>query len=463
MSCGVDFCLGLGIDLLEKKRLAGWLCRPGIRRRFSAAEIAFAENSGRPEEAMAAAFAAKEAFYKAAGALLSPEYADELPAMFWQAHLRRLQDGRPEIDLQEPWAGRLRAAGVQRILISISHDREQVLAAVILLAATEHTAEGLKILHSMLPAGFLPLMEQAEQFQSGMQRLDLAWAAQCLPLRPAASHKGNFGRVLVVGGSNQYVGAVQLAAEAALRAGAGLVTLAAPWLITPLSPEIMRLPLAAPAGYLAADGLPALQNFLTSNNPVLALGMGLGRAAETCVLVRSLMQTEQPKVIDADGLFAMAEQPLLPLNAVLTPHNGEMARLLGDNWTAADVENDRLAAVQLCADKYQAVTVLKGQHTLICTPAVSVDNKINRRQIFVNTSGNPGMATGGSGDVLAGMIASWLAQGLPAWQAASFGVYLHGLAGDLAAAAKSQYAMTALDILNFLPQAYLRILEEKEA
>lgn len=460
MTAGVDFCLGLGVDLLEKKRLEGWLERPGVRRRFAAEEIAFAENSGRAAEAMAAAFAVKEAFYKAASGLLAAEYADELPAMFWQAHLRRLPDGRPEIDLQEPWAGRLRAAGVRRILLSISHDREQVIAVVILLALDEPAGSefGNKILRAVRPLGFLPLLEAATE---GVQKLDLAWAADCLPLRPAAAHKGDFGRVLLVAGSNRYVGAAQLAAEAALHSGAGLVTLAAPWQVQPLSPEIMRLPLAAPAGYLTADCLPALQKFMAENKPALAIGMGLGRAAETCALVRALIRTEQPGVIDADGLFALAEQPAAVPGAVLTPHSGEMARLLGDGWTAAQVEENRLVAVQLCADKYQAVVVLKGRRTLICAPgAPDVSAK---RRIFVNTSGNPGMATGGSGDVLAGLIAGWLAQGMTDWQAAAFGVYLHGLAGDLAAAAKSQYAMTALDIVRFLPQAYLHILAEKEA
>lgn len=453
--------LGLGVDLLEKARLTGWLERPGVRRRFAAEEIAFAENSGRSAEALAAAFAAKEAFYKAASGLLLADYAlVEVQAMFWQAHLHRLPDGRPEIVLQEPLAGRLHAAGVEQVLITISHDREQVLAAVLLLGARgrANCAAGEKILAALRPAGFLPLLEWAAD--EVVQLLDLPLAANLLPSRPPAAHKGDFGRVLVVGGSNQYVGAAQMAAEAALRGGAGLVTLAAPFQVAPLSPEIMRLPLAAPAGYLTADRLPLLQDFLAANNPALALGMGLGRAAETCALARDLMRTEQPKVIDADGLFALAEEPLCPPNAVLTPHSGEMARLLGDGWTAERVEADRLTALRQCVAKYQAVVALKGQHTLIGAPVQPGGEEM---RIWVNSTGNPGMATGGSGDVLAGLIASWLAQGLECWQAAALAVYLHGLAGDLAAAAKSQYAMTALDIVRFLPQAYLHILNRKEA
>jgi NAD(P)H-hydrate epimerase len=129
-----------------------------------------------------------------------------------------------------------------------------------------------------------------------------------------------------------------------------------------------------------------------------------------------------------------------------------MARLLG--CSVADVEADRLAAVRRCAEEYQSVVVLKGQRTLTTAPGMPV---------YVNTSGNPGMATGGSGDVLAGITAAWLAQGMQPLQAAAFAVYLHGLAGDLAAAEKTQYAMTALDIVHYLPAAYQQLLANKFA
>ena len=457
---------GLGVDLLEKRRLNGWIERPGVRRRFAAEEIVYAEQGGRAAEALAAAFAAKEAFYKAASGLLLADYElPEVQAMFWQAHLHRLADGRPQIVLQEPLAGRLRAAGVRQILVSISHDREQVLAAVLLLNDSGQADEAVRILRGLQPPGFEEL--ENDNVSSEITTLDADWAAKVLPIRSPAAHQGNFGRVLVVGGSARYVGAAQLAAEAALRGGAGLVTLAAPWHIQPLSPEIMRLPLAAPAGYIAGDRLPVLQQALRATSrddkQVLAVGMGLGREPETCQLVRSLSQLACPKVIDADGLFALAEEPQPVPGAVLTPHSGEMARLLSAvcdyEWTAADVEARRLEAVQLCAEKYQAVVVLKGQHTLVCAP--SAPGAVGERRLFMNTSGNPGMATGGSGDVLAGLIASWLAQGLADWQAAAFAVYLHGLAGDLAAQAKSQYAMTALDIVQYLPAAYNYILNRK--
>lgn len=453
--------LGVGVDLLEKRRLNGWLQRPGVCRRFSAAEIAFAEASGRPEEALASAFAAKEAFYKAAGTVLGD--LPELSAWFWLAHLQRLPSGRPQLKVLEPLAGRLQAAGVGRIMLSLTHDRERVLAVVLLLSADSELAAGNALLQQLTPPGYLPLWEAAEDNANDLPEpveVTLQLAAGWLPERPAAAHKGNFGHVLVVGGSKNFHGAVQMAAEAALRGGAGLVTLAAPLQIEPLSPEIMRLPLVAAGGYLSEEVLPALH--LRLPGKVLALGMGLGREPASCKLALALAQSLQPRVLDADALYALAAEPTPVPGAVLTPHSGEMARLLGESWTAEAVEAERLQAVRLCAAKYQAVTVLKGRRTLICEPPERGLAAGRPQRIFINSTGNPGMAGGGSGDVLAGLTAAWLAQGLPDWQAAALAVYLHGLAGDLAAAALSPYAMSAMDILRFLPQAYLKLMAAKE-
>lgn len=456
----MSLCVGVGVDLLEKQRLAGWLKRAGVRRRFSAEEVAFAEASGRPEEALASAFAAKEAFYKAASSVLGD--LPELPSWFWLAHLRRLPSGRPQLELLEPLAGCIRKAGVGRIRLSLTHDRERVLAVVLLLPADSGLPEAGELLQQLTPPGYLPLWEAEEAAAAAPELVEmtLPLAASWLPERPAAAYKTNFGHVLVVGGSRNFHGAVQMAAEAALRGGAGLVTLAAPFEIEPLSPEIMRLPLVAVGGCLSEEALPVLH--LRLPGKVLALGMGLGRKPETCKLALGLAQSLQPRVIDADALYALAENPLPVPGAVLTPHSGEMARLLGPDWTVEAVEADRLWAVQLCAEKYRATAVLKGNRTLICEPPERGQAEGRPQRIFINSTGNPGMATGGSGDVLAGLTAAWLAQGLPDWQAAALAVYLHGLAGDLAAEALSPYAMSAMDILKFLPQAYLKLLAAKE-
>lgn len=423
----------LGVDLIEKARVGALLAKPGIKRRFTAAELAYAEGSNRPEEALAAAFAAKEAFFKALSGL-----PIDTQGVFWQAELRHNEAGRPYLNLPPKLAESLRAAGVANIEISLSHDREQVLAAVLL----SDGAEGAAVLRGIAPRGFVPLAAGAPRL------LDAKQAAAWLPLRDGAAHKGSFGHLLVVGGSAQYPGAPKMAAEAALRAGAGLVTLAAPAAVSPLSAEVIHLPLDAPQGFLDEGLAPALKKAAGGKVPVI--GMGLGRAPGTVQLCAELFALPGSKVIDADGLFALSQLDEKPVSAVLTPHEGEMARLF--NTTAAEVAADRIGYARRGAERFGAVLVLKGAGTLIAAP---------NGEVWQNTTGNPGMATGGSGDVLAGIIGAWLAQGMPPARAAAFGVYLHGLAGDLAAAELSQYAMTALDIVRYLPQAYRQLLAIK--
>ncbi len=437
--------LGVGVDLIEKERFRGMLEKPGIRRRFAPAELAFAEQfrgTERANEALASAFAVKEAFYKAAARLL-PYDAKEL---FWQAELRRDESGAPEVIVAEPWAARLKEVGVRKIHVSISHDRTQVLAVVVLLddeGGAEEVAAGL------MPEGFSP-QTFADFGENTVLNVEPELAASWLPLRKPNAHKGDFGHVFVLGGVQKYIGAVQMAAEGALRAGAGLVTMCPLADARPLSPEIMCLPLFERRENADKAAVDELVRKLSDN--VLAFGMGLGRERRMLDLAETVAELPNEKVIDADGLFALAERKIRPRQAILTPHSGEMARLLG--CTVADVEADRLAAVRRCAEEYQSVVVLKGQRTLTTAPGMPV---------YVNTSGNPGMATGGSGDVLAGITAAWLAQGMQPLQAAAFAVYLHGLAGDLAAAEKTQYAMTALDIVHYLPAAYQQLLTNKFA
>lgn len=417
----------LGVDLIEKERFAGLLARPGAARRFTAGELAYAKASGRAEEALAAAFAAKEAFFKAASGLL-----EDTAGIFWQVELCHAENGRPGLNLPADLAGRLAAAGVSHIEISITHDRTQVLAAV-LLAASD-TDGG--VLSQIAPPGFVQW--------SAARPVDARLAASWLPRRDKWAHKGTFGHVLVLGSSALYPGAAQMSAVAALKAGAGLVTLAAPAAVPAPTPELIRMVVPAPAGYLDLSAADVLLAACAGKTPVI--GMGMGRADATIELCGRLFATPECKVIDADGLYALSQLGTPPVNAILTPHEGEMARLLG--CTVADVRSDKLAAACRAAQKYQAQVVLKGASTLTVSPDGAA---------WVNTSGNPGMATGGSGDVLAGIIGAWLAQGMPPAQAAAFGVYLHGLAGDLAAADQTEYAMSALDIVRYLPQAYRKL------
>lgn len=281
-----------------------------------------------------------------------------------------------------------------------------------------------------------------------------AGAAAALPARPAAGHKGTFGHLLVVAGAVGYAGAPALAALAGLRAGAGMVTLAVPEpLVAPLTSkltEVMVRPLAADAsGGLAASAWPALERLLASADAVLA-GPGLGRGEGARELVARLLSAwTGPLALDADGLnlLHLPELAGRTLPAVITPHPGEMGRLLETD--AGRVEADRPAAARRAAADGGCLAILKGARTLVAEPG---------GHLWVNPTGNQGMATAGSGDVLAGLVGGLLAQGafpgtLPR-DAALAAVYLHGLAGDLAAAAASPRALIAGDILASLGRAF---------
>jgi ADP-dependent NAD(P)H-hydrate dehydratase / NAD(P)H-hydrate epimerase len=295
--------------------------------------------------------------------------------------------------------------------------------------------------------------------------LNIDWAGSSLPLaqtpRAAAANKGNFGHVLVVGGSfgsaGGKAGAPAMAALAALRAGAGLVTAAVPAPALPIVasfvPELMTWPLAATeAGQIAAKNLDAKQiSALTAGKTVLALGPGLGQGAETVKFTAGLLAaTKIPAVIDADALNILATRPVLLAKLakgrtlVLTPHPGEMARLTGSS--VAEVQANRLETARSFAQHMGVTLVLKGARTLIAHP----DGRV-----AVNTSGNPGMAKGGSGDVLTGLIAGLLAQYPqdPA-RAVEAAVYLHGLAADLAVCEADEHAVLATDSLAHLAQAF---------
>ncbi len=272
-----------------------------------------------------------------------------------------------------------------------------------------------------------------------------------LPPRTAMAHKGSFGHVLLVAGSPGKSGAAVLAARGAVRAGAGLVTVAVPAPLLAVvaggSVESMTLPLAADEdGRLrpaAVDDLLAHAGRFSA----LGVGPGLGTEGETPSAVRRLLrEAALPLVLDADGLNAFAGRPEELRHrqppTVITPHPGELGRLLGT--TAAAVNDDRLAAAREAARVTGAVVVLKGYLTLIAAPDGPV---------AINPTGNAGLASGGSGDVLTGTVAALLAQGLPAWDAACLGAYVHGLAADLLAAERGPEAIAAGDLAAALPDA----------
>jgi NAD(P)H-hydrate epimerase len=272
--------------------------------------------------------------------------------------------------------------------------------------------------------------------------------------RVAESQKGDYGRILLVAGSRGKTGAAHLAAAGALRSGAGLVTVATPASCQPilamLGVEYMTESLEETSdGQVAWE---ALDRILDADADVIAMGPGLGRSPSTMALVQAVVERAGvPLVLDADALFAfVGESDRLvgrdDAEIIITPHAGEMARLTG--LTVEAVQANRVDVARTFATTHRVHVILKGHRTVVATP---------EGKTYINLTGNPGMASGGTGDVLTGVVAAWFGQLLDAGDAAQLAVYLHGLAGDLAAADEGEVAMVARDLVDRLGDAVLEL------
>jgi NAD(P)H-hydrate epimerase len=254
-------------------------------------------------------------------------------------------------------------------------------------------------------------------------------------------HKNTFGHVLVIGGSETMLGAGCLSALAALRSGAGLVTLAVPKALIAIAQSKVNNCI------MVEDVKKAIKNKGLLDYSAVAIGPGLGREPAKVKLVQRIIKTSQvPLVIDADALFAVAHNPIIlqtnHIQKVLTPHPGEMSMIA--KISKIEIQDDRRKAARDFANLYDCTVLLKGHHTVVASKG---------KKLYINKTGNPGMATAGSGDVLTGMIAAFLAQNLSAHDAARLGAYLHGRAGDLAVTRISKASLIASDLIDFIPEA----------
>jgi NAD(P)H-hydrate epimerase len=292
-------------------------------------------------------------------------------------------------------------------------------------------------------------------------RVDLLTPAQVRVLvepRAPESHKGDFGRVTIVAGSRGKTGAAYLAGIGALRSGAGLVTIATPAsclpIVASMAPEFMTEPLAeSEQGTVVTEAVEAI---LALQQDVISCGPGLGRGPAVAEFVRLLVdRATVPLVLDADALTVLADDPSVLMGKeereiIITPHPGEMARLTGAS--IEEVQTSRLQIASEFASSRRLYVVLKGHRTIVATPD---------GHVFINPTGNPGMASGGTGDVLAGMIAAWLAQLLDAEAACRLAVFLHGAAGDLAAMHEGEVSTTASDLAACLGEALRRLTTDE--
>jgi ADP-dependent NAD(P)H-hydrate dehydratase / NAD(P)H-hydrate epimerase len=280
--------------------------------------------------------------------------------------------------------------------------------------------------------------------------------------RKRDSHKGDYGRLLIIAGSAAMSGAAYLSSEAALLSGAGLVTLAIPKSLNAVMQrkiiEAMTLALPETEQHTLAKGaFKKIMRFLKKTDCVL-IGPGLSDNSQTQDLIRCLIKSiKLPMVIDADALNALSGHlSILSCNRntgssayqqiVITPHPGEMARLFGDS--SDFVNKNKKDVAKKFSSEYNVTTVLKGYKTAVVSPG---------KDLYINRTGNPGMATAGCGDVLSGIIAALLASGMEAFKAARLGVYIHGLSGDIAAKQTGEISLRARDLLRFLPEAFKKL------
>lgn len=318
--------------------------------------------------------------------------------------------------------------------------------------------------------------ELLEKGLFGAELIEKEEAAAMIPRRRNYSNKGDYGHVLIVAGSTGKTGAALMAAKACLRSGAGLVTLGFPESLADIfqSRVTEEMTLALPDtghGALSGKAYRKILDFADDRADVIAVGPGIGVTEDTSRLVKSLIRNSaRPLVIDADGINSIRGDKGLLKNAksqvILTPHPGEMARLLGGSKryvgrvggsssgkshsavAIADIEKDRIGTASSFARETGTVLVLKGVPTVITSPdGIS----------YINSTGNPGMATAGTGDVLTGVVSGLLGRNRDPLQACILGVYLHGLAGDLVSAEKGQHSMIATDIIEKLPAAFLSL------
>lgn len=305
--------------------------------------------------------------------------------------------------------------------------------------------------------GFPPQLLQSENLK--IELLQKNSVSSLIKPRERYSHKGNYGHVLIIAGSKGKTGAALMCAKACFRCGAGLVTIGVPQsLIDPMQSRIteeMILPLQDDGrGMFSIKAIDEILSFVLGKIDAIAIGPGIGVSSGTEMLLSEIIKESRvPLIIDADGINSLsANTDVLAhkkSSVVITPHPGEMARFcsraFNSEYKTADIERDRLGISSRLACEFEINVVLKGVPTVIASP----DGKV-----FVNTSGNPGMATAGSGDVLTGILASFVGQGLSPLDASRVGVYIHGMAGDSASGKKGEHCMIASDLIECLPEVF---------
>ena len=411
--------LSNGVDIVKISRIENLLKNKRdkfLEKIFTQTEREYIQNKNYNLQTISGMFAAKESLSKLLGTGIGK--------VGWR-DLEILHDnkGKPYVQLYNKGLSISQKLGIKNIELSISHEKEYAIAFVI--------GEGKS-------------NKIATKIPTSIKKI--------LPKRDKISHKGNFGRVGIIAGSKGMTGAVFLSTMAALKSGSGLVYSIIPNSLTEILSIKVTEAIIKPVedkntGHFVLHSFNEIKEIIENMN-VLAIGPGIGVDEDRIKLMGKILSIyEKPIVLDADGINCISKGSLDILlkrkaDTVITPHPGELSKLL--NISTNTIQKNRVEYSKHVSNKYNVITVLKGANTVVTNP---------EGDVYINSTGNPGMATAGSGDVLTGVIASFIGQGIDLYKAAILGVYCHGLAGDLAKMDKGEYGMISGDILANIPYA----------
>lgn len=412
--------MSVGIDIVKIDRIKDILEKKShsfLHKIFTSKEIEYIKEKNYSPQTIGGLFSLKESISKAIGTGIGK-------VSFKDIEISHENSGKPRVELNE----KLKSFDILSIDVTITHERDYAIS----FASVE-----------------FKLDEKSIQIPEELKGL--------LNKRNKDTHKGDYGKVLIVGGSRGMTGSVTLSSKASMKTGSGLVyTLVPEELETimsiKLTEEIVKLAKDNGKGHFLKESLEDILD-ASKDKDALAIGPGMGTCEDNIYLVREIIKnTNIPLVIDADGLNALSKDMNMlkskKNSIVITPHPGEMARLLGVSIN--EIEDNRIHYAKYISKKYDIVSVLKGSNTIVSY----------KDEVYINKTGNPGMAKAGSGDVLTGIITSLIGQDLKPFNAAKLGVYIHGLAGNFARDEKGEYSMVASDILDSIGEAIGVVINE---
>ncbi len=417
----MDNKIKTGVDIVKISRIEKALSKRDqlLNKLFTEKEIEYISKKAYKANTIAGMFAAKEAISKVLGIGIGYIYWTDLEILHYES-------GKPYVNRNPKLDNKMKEIGLNALDISISHEKDYAIAFAIGSSNQKYISLGM---------------------DDEIMKL--------LPERKKYSHKGDYGRVGIISGSTGMTGAPYLTSQSALRTGSGLVYTMVPKSLETIMSIKLTEPIIMPIedrgkGHFIRDSLPHILNEI-ENMDAMAIGPGFGVDQARLYIVEEVIKSyKKPIVFDADAINCLAINPSVLRNRntpiVITPHPGELGRLLGKKTN--EIQKNRIFYSKLTSCKYNVIVALKGKDTVVASP---------RGEVYINTTGNPGMATAGSGDVLTGMILSLIGQNMEIMRATKLGVFIHGLAGDFAKESKGEHGLIASDIVDNIPISMKKI------